>query len=123
MGETEQEGQIYKRIIQHNKQSRKTATTPPNTDMHNSPTLNRRSNKRGRRNTKQKTMNHQINMHNRKEKLNHGPEKKMHNNKSKTFIRTEIPKLSRKQKHKLEVKMEQIDHKNEEETKQTEEAK
>ena len=47
----------------------------------------------------------------------------MHNNKSKTFIRTEIQKLSRKQNHKLEVKMEQIDHKNEEETKQTEEAK
>ena len=46
----------------------------------------------------------------------------MHNNKSKTFIRTEIPKLRRKQKHKLKVKMEQIDHKNEEETKQTEEA-
>ena len=47
----------------------------------------------------------------------------MHNNKSKTFIRTEIPKLSRKQKHKLKVKMEQIDHKNEEETKQTVKAK
>ena len=76
MGETEQEGQIYKRIIQHNKQSRKTVTTPPNTDMHNSPTLNRRSNKRGRRNTKQKTMNHQINTHNKKEKVNHGLEKR-----------------------------------------------
>ena len=68
-------------------------------------------------------MNHQINTHNRKEKLNHDPEKKMHNSKSKTFIRTEISKLSRKQKHKLEVKMKQIYHKNEEETKQTGEAK
>ena len=29
-----------------------------------------------------------INTHNIKEKLNHGPEKKMHNSKSKTFIRT-----------------------------------
>jgi len=49
--------------------------------------------------------------------------KKIHNSKSKPFIQTEIGKLSRKQKHKMEVKMEETDHKNEEERKQMEEAK
>ena len=54
----------------------------------------------------------------------------MHNTKSKTFIRvantkwktSAAGKLNRKQKQKLEVKMEETDYKNEEERKQTEEA-
>ena len=54
----------------------------------------------------------------------------MHNNKSKTFICVTNPKwktssagkLNRKQKQKLKVKMEEMNHKNEEKRKQTEEA-
>ena len=54
----------------------------------------------------------------------------MHNNKSKTFIRvanakwetSATGKLNIKQKQKLQMKMEEMDHKNEEERKQTEEA-